>query len=220
MAMNTTAATGNICVNVPDISTASRIEVIGVFTEAASTPVITHTANTATAPPLTPHNRCAATPQIPPANEPTARIGIKIPPGAPEPKLVLVNSSFATNSTHNMPSPVVACSAIPIRFEPPPSTSGSQIPTGNAIANATNGRLHAGSLPYNVWKPSRERFISEPTKPASNPSGISHTYSPSGSCAIEPKSSTGRKPKQYFDTKSAVSEAAVAPIRITGEKLR
>ena len=51
------------------------------------------------------------------------------------------------------------------------------MPTGNAIAIAIIGRLHAGSLPYSVWKPSNERFISEPTKPATNPNGISHTYS-------------------------------------------
>ena len=107
-----------------------------------------------------------------------------------------------------------------IMFEPPPSTSGSQMPIGSASAIAIKGRLHAGSLPYSVWKPSSERFISEPTKPATNPSGISHPYSPSGSWPMVPKSSTGRRPKQYFDTKSAVRDAAVAPIRIAGEKLR
>ena len=35
---------------------------------------------------------------------------------------------------------------------------------------------------YSVWKPSNERrFISEPTKPATNPNGISHAYSSSDS---------------------------------------
>ena len=77
--------------------------------------------------------RCNTSPQMPPANEPTARIGMKIPPGAPEPKLVDVNSIFATNSRHSIPKPTRACSAVSIRFEPPPSTSGNQMPTGNAI---------------------------------------------------------------------------------------
>ncbi len=218
--MNATAATGSMCVNVPDISTASRIDVIGVFTDAASVPVITHTAKIATESDGRLPNWRNVSPQIPPASEPTARIGMKMPPGAPEPKLVEVNSTFTTNSTHSMPKPTRACSAMAIRFEPPPSTSGSQMPIGSASAIAIKGRLHAGSLPYSVWKPSSERFISEPTKPATNPSGISHPYSPSGSWPMVPKSSTGRRPKQYFDTKSAVRDAAVAPIRIAGEKLR
>ena len=175
--MKATAATGSMCVNVPDISTANRIDVIGVFTDAASVPVIAHTANTATASDGRSPIRCNTSPQMPPANEPTARIGMKIPPGAPEPKLVDVNSIFATNSRHSIPKPTRACSAVSIRFEPPPSTPGNQMPTGNAIAIAIIGRLHAGSLPYSVWKPSNERFISEPTKPATNPNGISHTYS-------------------------------------------
>ena len=37
-ATKATAATGSMCVNVPDISTANRIDVIGVFTDAASVP--------------------------------------------------------------------------------------------------------------------------------------------------------------------------------------
>ena len=157
---------------------------------------------------------------MPPANEPIARIGMKMPPGVPEPKLVLVKIIFAANNMHNIPMPDSAFSDNAMRFDPPPSTSGSQMPTGNAIAMATIGRIHAGNLPYNVCNPSRERFTSEPTRPATIPSGINQMYSARGSCPTAPKSNTGRSPKQYFETKSAVSEAAVAPIKIVGEKLR
>ncbi len=142
--MNATVATGSICVNVPDISTASRIEVIGVFTDAANVPVIAHTANTAISCECrSPHWR-SAVPQMPPANEPTARIGMKMPPGAPEPKLVEVNSTFTTNNMHNIPNPTPACSARLMRFEPPPSTAGSQMPTGSASAKAITGLVQAG----------------------------------------------------------------------------
>ena len=172
--MNADAATGSMWVRVPDISTVSRIEVIGVLTDAASVPVITQTAKTGIACAESPHRSCPSVPNAPPASAPTARIGMKMPPGTPEPKLVLVNRIFTTSRMHSIKSPVWPRSAVCTRFEPPPSTSGSHRPTGRAIAMAIIGRNQSGSLPYKVWNPSRERFISEPTSPAMMPSGINH----------------------------------------------
>ncbi|GDZ73012.1 hypothetical protein MCC01998_00870 [Bifidobacteriaceae bacterium MCC01998] len=62
----------------------------------------------------------------------TERIGMKIPPGATEPKRVDVNSIVAKNSRHSIPKPTRACTEVSNRFETTTSTSGKQMTKGKA----------------------------------------------------------------------------------------
>ena len=77
--------------------------VIGAFTAAESTPAIAQTLNAAIALADNPSGSSSrATRQ--PVSAPTDNHGIKMPPGKPLPKLVLVKSSFTTSSRESIAS--------------------------------------------------------------------------------------------------------------------
>jgi hypothetical protein len=123
--------------------------VIGAFTDDESAPAMAQTAKSGTYCTGRP-KRTAIKPSRLPESAPTDKIGIKMPPGTPLPKLVLVNSSLTTSKIAISAIPLFALSANLISPCPPPMVSGKNIPHGSAISSAIQGLTKAGSLLYRV----------------------------------------------------------------------